>query len=174
MTLCKCMSTDCYDCFHEYGADALKPPPPPGTTELDRLRAELDRVTKERDELSMRLNAWTENSDDWQAAAESAEAQVAALKAELDDHKAADALTAFFEGPDAESKNSARRAREILAELERKTRALELVLTDNAQDDLEDPIGHREREHRGFARIHVEALNRVRAALATPTEGEKP
>jgi hypothetical protein len=44
-------------------------------------------------------------------------------------------------------------------------RAIECVLTDNAQDDLEDPIGHAERERRGYARIHVTALNRLRATI---------
>ncbi len=50
--------------------------------------------------------------------------------------------------------------------------ALLAVSTDNAQDALEDPMGHADRERAGFYRIGLGAMNAVRAALG-PRAGEK-
>jgi hypothetical protein len=44
--------------------------------------------------------------------------------------------------------------------------ALLVVSTDNAQDRIEDPVGHADRENAGFYRIGRGAMKAVRDALA--------
>lgn len=56
---------------------------------------------------------------------------------------------------------------------ERAETALMAISTDCAQDALEDPIGHAEREAAGFYRIGRGAMNALRAALSSPGDDTK-
>lgn len=53
----------------------------------------------------------------------------------------------------------------LLDRVEALRAALLTVSTDNAQDALEDPVGHAAREADGYYRIGTGAMNEVRAAL---------
>jgi hypothetical protein len=62
--------------------------------------------------------------------------------------------------------------RALIAERDRLREALQVILTDHAQDAFEDPIGHAERSANNWCRIGMGVITVVRAALAPDTAKE--